>query len=263
LATKSARDSSSRAVGAFSASCLSSLIKRNSILPESVRNETLGAGFDLSSTGEVEGDDEDDLDAIVTLDSVPANVADALIKVYVTKILPQYPFFLDEDLYAYQSLVYHGDAEEGADPGQRRAGLFDFQQRAEFVVAMMMAISTLTSKSPNYDRLVSLSKSLYRFALRQYDTLGEPCLFNLQCTMLLCQFANFCPEIAEVWTLKGMAMRMAVALGLHREPDWTVLEGFDQKQIELRRQVFWTVCQSPRPETIHSIIPGAEKKSLG
>ncbi|EXJ90307.1 hypothetical protein A1O1_03406 [Capronia coronata CBS 617.96] len=206
---------------------------KSSILPASV--DISPGDFDSATANEPESDPHD----ILTLDAVPPNVADALIKVYIEKVLPQYPFFLEEDLYLYQALVYHGAKTVNA----------DLQRRAEFVVTMMMAISTLTSKSPNHHRLMSFSQSLYRFAMQRYDTLSASTLCHLQCTMLLCQFANFCPAIAEVWTLKGMAVRMAIALGLHKEPD-AALGIFDQKQSELRRQIFWTLYSMDRSISI-------------
>ncbi|EXJ80754.1 hypothetical protein A1O3_07038 [Capronia epimyces CBS 606.96] len=202
---------------------------KSSILPASVETETASNG--LTNEPELDGHD------ILTLNAIPSNVADALIKVYIEKVLPQYPFFLAETLYSYQSILYHGTGTGTVDG--------ELQRRAEFIVAMMMAISTLTSRSPNHSRLMSLSESLYRYAMQRYDTLSAPSLCQLQCTMLLCQFANFCPAIAEVWTLKEMAMRMALAIGLHREPE-AGLEAFDVKETELRRQIFWTLYSMDR-----------------
>lgn len=167
---------------------------------------------------------------IATLHAIPTHVAETLIKVYIEKVLPQYPFFPEEDLQSYQLLVFP--------PPGATTGIVSSE--AEFVVAMMMAISTLTSKNPNHDRLMSLSTSLYKYAMQRYDPLAEPSMINLQCTMLLCQFANFCPGICEIWTLKGMAVRMAVAMGMHREPEIS-LDCFDRKKTELRRKIFWTV----------------------
>ncbi|KIV96857.1 hypothetical protein PV10_00672 [Exophiala mesophila] len=181
---------------------------------------------------------------ILSLHAIPTHVAETLIKVYIEKILPQYPFFPEEDLQSYQLLVFppHGAATRVV------------SSEAEFVVAMMMAISTLTSKNPNHDRLMSLSTSLYKYAMQRYDPLAEPSIVNLQCTMLLCQFANFCPGICEIWTLKGMAVRMAVAMGLHREPGFA-LKSFDRKKMELRRKMFWTLYSMDRSISIAALRP--------
>lgn len=66
-------------------------------------------------------------------------------------------------------------------------------------------------------------------------------IFNVQC--YFCQFANFCPSVAEIWTLKEMAIRMAIAIGLHKEPSHS-LSHFSHNHLELRRKIFWTVSFS-------------------
>lgn len=210
-------------------SCFNPLIMKCSILP--FTNDVSPDGSEYLTQIALQFGSRD----IATLHAIPTHVAETLIKVYIEKVLPQYPFFPEEDLQAYQLLVFP--------PPGATTGIVSSD--AEFVVAMMMAISTLTSKNPNHDRLMSLSTSLYKYAMQRYDPLAEPSMINLQCTMLLCQFANFCPGICEIWTLKGMAVRMAVAMGMHREPEIS-LECFDRKKTELRRKMFWTVRVSER-----------------
>lgn len=121
---------------------------KSSILPLDIETDCSEADPTARTSVASEGRD------IASLDAIPTHVAEALIKVYIEKILPQYPFFAAEELYLYQSLAY-----------QEGTVSIDVPPRAEFIVAMMMAISTLTSKNQHHEQLTSLSTSLYKYAM--------------------------------------------------------------------------------------------------
>ena len=160
------------------------------------------------------------------LEAVPKHVADVLIRVYVDKILPQYPFLQASQINAQYGTVYNSPP----------------RHVSRFIIAMVMAISTMTSGSVEIDKVMAFSDALFRSAIARYEYLPTNSLETLQCTMLVFQFANFRPGTANVWAAKETAIKMAIALGLHKQPDpaWHAL---DQETLQLRARVFWVVSQ--------------------
>jgi hypothetical protein len=105
---------------------------------------------------------------------------------------------------------------------------------------MVMAISTMTSKAADIEKPMTFGDALHHFAMDYYRLLSPSSLDTLQATMLICQFANFRPASANVWRAKDLAIRMAIALGLHRRPR-SFNDDVDPRTKNLRTQVFWVV----------------------
>lgn len=158
---------------------------------------------------------------------IPYRVAKTLFDNYVSKILPRYPCFLKSDLVNQFDLFYMSNPEEG------------LSDTTWFIVSLVLAISSLTSKAHDFWKVASLSESLQRDALSRSSFLGVTSIRSLQCSLLLIQMALLLPYTSNLWYMSGEAMRMAIALGLHQESDGCLM--LDSVQLNLRRSIFWTV----------------------
>lgn len=160
--------------------------------------------------------------------AIPFNVAEKLFDNYIKNVLPRYPCFLESDLASQFNIFYK---EVGSE--------FILPADTCFIVSMILAISSLTSKAHDFWKVASLSESLQRDALRHSSFLAFSNFRSLQCLTLLIQMALWLPYTANLWYLSGEAMRIAIALGLHEElQDFSNLE---ETIANLRRSLFWTV----------------------
>lgn len=162
---------------------------------------------------------------------VPFEVAKLLLNVYIKNILPRYPCYLESELKQHFDAVYlEQDSEQECGP---------LLEMSRFIVVMVLAISSLTSKAHDFRKVASLSESLHRDALRHSQFLRRSNTSTLRCFLLLIQFALLLPHTSNLWYMTGEAMRMAIALGLHQEP----VEPLEIELVDLRRRTFWTVSR--------------------
>lgn len=158
---------------------------------------------------------------------VPVDVATLLLNVYIENILPRYPCFIEADLRNHFYAVYQGQNSDGTKPSDS----------SRFIIAMVLAISSLTSKAYDFRKVAFLSQSLHRDALQHSSFLHKTSVRTLQCFFLLIQLALLLPHTGNLWYMTGEAMRMVVSLGLHVENQQLV----DSRLADLRRRLFWTV----------------------
>lgn len=160
---------------------------------------------------------------------IPFQVAEKLFDNYLKNILPRYPCFSKTDLIGQFNMFYL----------ETNYSEQTVSESTCFIVSMVLAISSLTSKAHDFWKVASLSESLQRDAIRHSSFLGYTNFRSLQCFLLLIQMALLLPYTSNLWYMSGEAMRMAIALGLHQEaPRQSKLE---TANINLRRSVFWTV----------------------
>lgn len=157
---------------------------------------------------------------------LPPEVADKLIAVYTERILPQHPLFLKHEvLEMYQSFKNgHATANE------------------QFILLIIQGITTLSSKSKDYRKLVSLAESLRRDAFTVLDFGLNACYTatsTIQQLLLLAQYGYLLPSSTNLWQIVGDATRIALALGLHQEAQSDL--GLDEAEVEYRKRLFWTV----------------------
>ncbi|SPO01216.1 uncharacterized protein DNG_03963 [Cephalotrichum gorgonifer] len=181
----------------------------------------------------------------VSARKIPLQVANRLFANYRDDILPRFPCFVEADLArAFQ--CFYGDQQD-PDPSQTRF--------TSFVAPMVLAISCLTSKNHDFPKVAALSESLHRDAMHHVAVIQNASIQALQCLVLLIQHALLLPYSANLWYMTGEAMRMAVSLGLHQEPHWTIVP--DLEDAELRRRLFWLVYQLDRTVAISAGCPVA------
>lgn len=165
---------------------------------------------------------------------IPLQVAKRLYKNYHDEILPRFPCFLESDLTKYFDDFYRTD--QACPTAARMSG---------FVVPMIFAISSLTSNSHDFSKVAALCESLHADAMRHSDIMHRTSVPSLQCLLLLIQLALLLPYTANLWYVTGEAMRMAISLGLHQEPEER--DSGSPLHAELRRQLFWVVSQILHP----------------
>jgi hypothetical protein len=161
--------------------------------------------------------------------AIPSRVATRLFENYCKNVLPIYPCFSESDLYNQLQSFYAVDSVPDSE---------DMDDSC-FIVSMILAISSLNTRSTDHRRVASLTEALQRDALKHATSLGSTTLRSLQCLTLLIQMALWVPYTANLWYLSGEMMRMAIALGLHQENgSASVLDSQEQK---FRQELFWTV----------------------
>lgn len=161
--------------------------------------------------------------------TMPFEVAKVLFDNYLFSILPRYPCFAEADLVQ----LFNQFFTNRNDPTQISS------ESTCFIVSIILAISSLTSRSQDFQRVVTLSESLHRDAMAHSSFLGETSIRSLQCLLLLIQMSLLLPYTGNLWYMSGEAMRLAIALGLHQEADRDCT--LSSAERELRRRIFWTV----------------------
>jgi hypothetical protein len=163
---------------------------------------------------------------------LPEEVAEKLVGVYVERILPQYPLFSKQEIIdIFQRYrQYDGGAVETVTADEH------------FIVSMILAIASLSSRARDYRKLVSLAESLRRDAFSRLD-------FGLRCNqattttmkqlLLLAQYGCLLPSSTNLWQVVGDATTIALELGLHQEVPWE--SGMDEAATESRRRLYWAV----------------------
>ena len=159
----------------------------------------------------------------------PLDIAKALFEIYVKNILPQNPCFFEDDICAHFNAMYF-------QPGTIPPDI------SVFIISMVLAISTMTSKAYDQKKILSLGESLHQQALRHSKFLSLPTIRALQGILLLLQLAELLPYTGNLWHLAGEAVSLTTELGLHQDPH--KFEGFDFKSLELRRRLLWTVSST-------------------
>ncbi|KAB2575822.1 hypothetical protein BFW01_g2776 [Lasiodiplodia theobromae] len=165
------------------------------------------------------------------LEQIPKDVTERLVRNYVERISPLYPYFDRQELWARYNRVANAQQH-----GDNSASQHDI-----FVVAMMIAISIMTSKFSDSAKIALSSERIFQHALSHSDTLYESSFRSLQGTLLLIQYSYLMPRAASLWDIVGLAMRMALELGLHRDPDELPGHSLTEAEMELRRCVFWVL----------------------
>ncbi|KAF2142768.1 uncharacterized protein K452DRAFT_225997, partial [Aplosporella prunicola CBS 121167] len=163
------------------------------------------------------------------LDQIPKAVAERLVTNYTEKIAPLYPFMDRQDLWLRFTRV-----QNAQQPGATPSSTFDI-----FIVSMMLAISIMTSKFNDSSKVASTSERLFQCALQHAETLYNTSFEALQGTLILIQYSYLMPRAASLWDIVGLAARMALELGLHRDPDELPGNPFTEVERERRRTVFW------------------------
>ena len=157
---------------------------------------------------------------------LPAEVVEKLVAVYTERTLPLNPAFLKEEVFDMFQRFKNKSATDDE----------------KFTILMMQAIATVSSKSRDYRKSVSLAESLRRDAFNCLN-FGLDCnnssTGTIQKLLLLAQYGFLLPSSTNLWQIVGDAMKIALELGLHH--DTPTQGGISASVIEFRKRLFWTV----------------------
>jgi hypothetical protein len=148
-----------------------------------------------------------------------------LVSLYIEQSEVRYPIFLRSSLMELVANVYHNISRD---------------THSLCAINLIMAIS-LQISSRNDLRLIPLAAEYYQEAL---PYLKETCrdmrdLRTLQCLLLTIVYSLLHPSRVPVWHMAGIAMRMCLDLGLHRD-ELICQSVSDPLQIDLRRRLWWS-----------------------
>ncbi|KAJ5109085.1 hypothetical protein N7456_005760 [Penicillium angulare] len=157
--------------------------------------------------------------------SLPArHEATPLLQHYFDNIFVQLPFFVETGFWTAVDAVYQSQG--------RFAKPFD-----HWMLRMVLAISSASISYQNNDKSHQRALALVADALTYADEVLRPgSITGIQAILLLAQYALVDPGRFRSWYLVGMAIRVAVDLGLHQDPLSEVLS--TSSRLELRRRVF-------------------------
>ncbi|OKL62197.1 hypothetical protein UA08_02324 [Talaromyces atroroseus] len=116
---------------------------------------------------------------------------------------------------------------------------------------LVFAVALLTLQKHDATGVpTSLCERYYATALRSLDDIGLPAdIEGIQILLLIAQYSSLHPSVFSTWKTIGMAVRLAVELGLHQEAP---AGKFDPLTLDTRRRVFWVVYSMDR--TVGSIL---------
>jgi len=160
---------------------------------------------------------DDDFVEIPILVSLPAQVIHSLVKKFVQRVLPIYPFLHEPAIWAHVERVIQkipAHHLHQVTPAVRPD--YDF-----LMVYLILAISsTLRSANSGHEtRCMAFSGSLFSEGIHHLSSKAPfpNDLAEIQSTILILQYALINPKYANVWVLSGVVMRSCLDLGLHRE----------------------------------------------
>ena len=154
----------------------------------------------------------------------PRHEATPLLQYYFDNVFVQLPFFVETSFWTSVDAVYQSDG--------RFAKPFD-----HWMLRMVLAISSAAVSYQNSDKSHRKALALVSDALTHAEEVLRPgSITCIQAIILLAQYALVDPAHFHSWHLVGMAIRVAVDLGLHQDPPTEVLPNADR--LELRRRIF-------------------------
>lgn len=169
------------------------------------------------------------------LKSIPTRVADFLLEVYISRVMPSYPIFHEPWLVSCHAAVIHRVL--GDDSGTNRPSSYDI-----FITSLVMAISLSTAARSKQARANDMAFKLFQHAIAR---LGDNILTNdfagLQALVLLHTYAVMNPAAANVYFLSGYMMQACIDQELHKE-DTRPMET-DLLAQDLKRRVFWSAWE--------------------
>ncbi|KUJ17789.1 uncharacterized protein LY89DRAFT_616056 [Mollisia scopiformis] len=181
-------------------------------------------------------DDEYSVDASILV-QLPGHVVNSLVKKYIQRVLPMYPFLHEPTVWGHvQRAINKLPVQEVGQSTLSVRPDYDF-----LITYLILAISaTLGSANSGHEaRCMAFSGSLFTEGISHLSSKAPfpNDLAEIQSTLLILQYALINPKYANVWVLSGVVMRSCLDLGLHREVLREV--GLDSLTIDIRRQVFW------------------------
>ncbi|KAJ5178996.1 hypothetical protein N7492_002206 [Penicillium capsulatum] len=150
--------------------------------------------------------------------------ATPLLQYYFDNVFVQLPFFVETSFWTSVDAVYQSDG--------RFAKPFD-----HWILRMVLAIASASMSYQHNDKSHQQALALVSEALTYAEEVLRPgSITGIQAILFLAQYALVDPAHFRSWYLVGMAIKVAVDLGLHQDPPAEVLSNADR--LDIRRRVF-------------------------
>ncbi|KAJ5899013.1 hypothetical protein N7495_003757, partial [Penicillium taxi] len=155
----------------------------------------------------------------------PRHEATPLLQHYFENVFVQLPLFVETSFWTSVDATYQADG--------RFATPVD-----HWMVRMVLAIASASvSYHHHHDKSHPRALALVSGALTYAgDVLRPGSITGIQAILLLAQYALVDPGHFRCWYLVGMAMRLAIDLGLHQDPPMEVQSSANR--LDIRRRVF-------------------------
>ncbi|KAK2929559.1 hypothetical protein FoTM2_009899 [Fusarium oxysporum f. sp. vasinfectum] len=106
----------------------------------------------------------------------------------------------------------------------------------------LSAEDVLLQFSVEKEALLSQFQHGVHIGLGRENFLTTPSIEVLQAFVLLLTCQSREDDMAKTWTLLGLAHKMALSQGLHREPSLFISTGMDVVRVEIRRRLWHQIC---------------------
>ncbi|CAG8906489.1 unnamed protein product [Penicillium egyptiacum] len=186
--------------------------------------------------------------------SLPArHEATPLLQHYFDNVFVQLPFFVETSFWTSVDAVYQS--------GGRFAKPFD-----HWMLRMVLAIASASVSYHYNDKSHQRAWALVSDALTYAEEVLRPgSVSGIQAILLLAQYSLVDPLRFRSWYLVGMAVKVAIDLGLHQDPPAEVSTNSDR--LDIRRRVFHCIyCLdrglSPAMERTYSFSDGSVNVAL-
>ncbi|KAJ5374836.1 hypothetical protein N7517_006842 [Penicillium concentricum] len=186
--------------------------------------------------------------------SLPArHEATPLLQHYFDNVFVQLPFFVETSFWTSVDAVYQS--------GGRFAKPFD-----HWILRMILAIASASISYHHNDKSHQRAWALVSEALTYAEEVLRPgSISGIQAILLLAQYSLVDPVRFRSWYLVGMAVKVAVDLGLHQDPPAEVSTNPDR--LDIRRRVFHCIyCLdrglSPAMQRTYSFSDGSANVAL-
>ncbi|KAF4768761.1 hypothetical protein HAV15_002815 [Penicillium sp. str.  len=179
--------------------------------------------------------------------------ATPLLQYYFDNVFVQLPFFVETSFWTSVDAVYQS--------GGRFAKPFD-----HWMLRMVLAIASASVSYHNNDKSHQRAWALVSDALTYAEEVLRPgSISGIQAILLLAQYSLVDPVRFRSWYLVGMAVKVAIDLGLHQDPPTEVLTNPDR--LDIRRRVFHCIyCLdrglSPAMQRTYSFSDGSVNVAL-
>ncbi|KAL1980078.1 hypothetical protein VTN96DRAFT_4667 [Rasamsonia emersonii] len=159
----------------------------------------------------------------------PKNVSDELVRAFFDHVHPNYTLFHRGTFQLRYEALWQPDSSQAPEPEPGWVcSLF-----------MMLVLGAETLGQDGSDEATSIQSRYVKMVRERFEQLAfTASLANVQALLLLQLYEHNSGERNAAWMILGLAARMAIALGMHREG---VNEGFDPIERNTRRMVWWTL----------------------
>ncbi|KAL1968409.1 hypothetical protein VTN77DRAFT_1938 [Rasamsonia byssochlamydoides] len=159
----------------------------------------------------------------------PRDLSDVLVRAFFDRVHPNYTLFHRDVFQLRYESLWHPNTSQAHDPEPGWVcSLF-----------MMFVLGAETLGEDGSDEAISIQTRYVKMVRERFEQLAfTASLANVQALLLLQLYEHNAGERNTAWMFLGLAARMAIALGMHREG---ANKGFDSIERNTRRIVWWTL----------------------